>query len=53
MTAPRLEAALALRFNFRKGLYLEASAGYTRGFSLQYLPGPDRWSESLRFGYTF
>ena len=53
MTAPRLEAALALRFNFSKGLYLEASAGYTRGFSLQYLPGPDRWSENLRFGYTF
>lgn len=53
MTAPRLEAALALRFNFLEGLYIEAAAGYLHGFSLQYLPGPDRWSETLRLGYTF
>lgn len=53
MTASRLDAALALRFNFLKGLYVEMSAGYTHGFGLQHVYGPDRWSETLKFGYTF
>lgn len=53
LTAPRLDAALALRFNFLKGLYVEASASYVRGFNLNFLYGPDRWSESLKFGYAF
>lgn len=53
MTAPRLESALGLRYNFLKGLYAEISGGYARGFNIAVLDGKDRWSGNIRLGYTF
>jgi len=53
MTARRISAGLSFRYNFYKGLYAEISADYMHGFALKYLPGPDRWTASLRLGYNF
>lgn len=53
MTATRIESALGLRFNFMKGLYIEAAAGYAHGMDIRHLPGTDRWSANLCLGYSF
>lgn len=53
LTAPRVTARCRLRYNFLKGAYAEAEAGYTRGFRLRYIGGPDRWYGTVKMGYTF
>ena len=52
LLAPRIVTGLSLRRNFSRGLYLEASGSYTRGFHLQYLE-PDRWRVGLTLGCNF
>lgn len=52
-TAPRIDSELSLRFNFWKGLYVEAEAMYTRAFNLKYITGNDRICGVFSFGYTF
>ena len=52
-TANRLNAAASLRYNFRFGLFLDASASLTRAFALEHLPGRHRASASVSVGYAF
>jgi hypothetical protein len=53
MTASRLDAGLAIRYNFRIGLYLEAEGGWQHGFGLKHIAGADRSGAALRIGYNF
>lgn len=52
-TAPRVAAGLSLRYNFLKGMYVQASCGWLHGFGLKYISGLDRLNTGLRLGYTF
>lgn len=52
-TAPRTDCGLTVRYNFRKGIYVEASGFWMHGFGLEYISGPDRIGADLRLGYTF
>lgn len=52
-TAGRLGLDLSLRYNFRFGLFLGASADWRHGFSLKVLPGADRVTAALNVGYQF
>ncbi len=53
MTATRVSASAALRWNFYRGMYAEAGGEYTRGFNLKYIKGADRYVCTLKIGYTF
>ena len=53
MTSPQISAALSLRFNFKNGIYIEASGKYGRGIDIEFLSGKDRWYTGLCTGYTF
>ena len=53
MTASRLDTGLAVRYNFRIGLYLEAEGGWQHGFGLKHIAGADRSGAALRIGYNF
>lgn len=50
--ATRLSVAMSCRYNFYKGLYLEAAGFYTRGINVKILQ-PDRFSAGLSLGYVF
>lgn len=52
-TALRADAGLSLRYNFRKGIYLQAEGSWTHGFGLKYIAGTDRFGTALRIGYNF
>ena len=52
-TAQRLGAGLSLRYNFWKGLYVEAEGSWTHGFGLKYIAGADRFGVAFRIGYDF
>lgn len=52
-TASRLGAELSLRYNFRKGIYLEADGNAIKAFNITVLDGSLRYGASLKFGYTF
>lgn len=52
-TAARLSIEPSIRYNFRFGLFLGASARYTRGFSTKSLIGRHRATASLNVGYSF
>ena len=52
-TVSRTDAGLSLRYNFRKGIYLQAEGHWTHGFGLKHLIGPDRFSTAIRIGYNF
>lgn len=52
-TAQVVGAKLALRFNFLRGLYIEARGDVRHAFGLEYAAGADRWQAGLGFGYTF
>ena len=53
LTAGRISASLSLRFNFKNGIYIEASGKYRRGIDIEFLNGKDRWYSGLSTGYTF
>ena len=53
LTATRSEASLSLRYNFRKGIYLQAEGFWTHGFSLPQDTGSDRFTTALRLGLSF
>mgnify|MGYP005607971549 FL=1 len=52
-TASRVDAGLSLRYNFRKGIYLQAEGSWTHGFGLKHIAGADRFGAALRIGYNF
>ena len=52
-TAARLNAGLALRWYFWKGLYVQADGHLTHAFALKHIAAPDRLTTALRFGYEF
>lgn len=52
-TASRLGAGLSLRYNFAKGMYVEAAGDWLHGFGLKYIDGADRFAASLKVGYAF
>ena len=52
-TAARMKAGLALRWNFWKGLYMQAEAYLTHAFAMKHIAAPDRLTTALRFGYEF
>ena len=52
-TAHRLTVAGSLRYNFRFGLFLDASARLTRGFHHSALLGRHRAAASISVGYSF
>jgi hypothetical protein len=53
-TASRAALRLGARYNFRIGLYAEATVEGTHGFNLRYITGGNnRWNETLRVGYVF
>lgn len=53
MTAPRVQAGLKIRFNFWKGLYVQAEGGYEHALNVSLLPGNNRISGAFRMGYDF
>ena len=53
LTATRSEATLSLRYNFRKGIYLQAEGFWTHGFSLPQSLSSNRFSTALRLGLSF
>jgi hypothetical protein len=52
-TASRLNAGLSLRYNFRKGIYMEAEGSWLHGFDLRFMTGADRFGAAFRIGYDF
>ena len=52
-TASRMNFGLALRWNFRKGLYTEAEGSWLHGFDLKYISSPNRYGGTLKLGYNF
>ena len=53
LTATRSEASLSLRYNFRKGIYLQVEGFWARGFGLPLATGSDRFTTALRLGLSF
>lgn len=53
LTATRSEAGLSLRYNFRKGIYLQAEGYWIHGFGLSLATGSDRLATALRIGLSF
>ena len=53
LTATRSEATLSLRYNFRKGIYLQAEGFWIHGFSLPPSSGSNRLTTALRLGLSF
>ena len=53
LTATRSEASLSLRYNFRKGIYLQAEGFWAHGFGLPLATGSDRFTTALRLGLSF
>lgn len=53
LTASRIALDAAVRYNFPKGFYAQVGAGFIHGFDLKYISGANRWSETLKLGYTF
>ena len=53
MTASRVDAGLSLRYNFRKGIYLQAEGSWAHGFGLKHIAGADRFGAAFRIGYNF
>lgn len=53
LTAGRIGSMASVRYNFWKGLYVEAEARYCRAFSLKHIAGNDRVLGALSLGYTF
>ena len=52
-TASRLNAGLSLRYNFRKGIYMEAEGSWLHGFDLRFMTGADRFGAPFKIGYDF
>ena len=52
-TATRMDAGLSLRYNFLKGIYIEAAGSWSHGFGLKLLPGSSRTGAALSLGYNF
>jgi hypothetical protein len=52
-TASRMNAGLSLRYNFRKGIYMEAEGSWLHGFDLRFMTGADRFGAAFKIGYDF
>ena len=52
-TASRMNAGLSLRYNFRKGIYMESEGSWLHGFDLRFMTGADRFGAALKIGYDF
>lgn len=54
-TKPKFMSDIALRYNFRKGVYLEAAVNIITGFSKNVSGhfGEERMTETLKVGYNF
>ena len=53
MTASRFSAEIVLRYDFRKGLYLEADLQSVEAYGLKHIEDPHRFSAALKFGISF
>lgn len=53
LTALRSEAGLSLRYDFPKGIYLQAEEYWIHGFGLSLATGSDRLTTALRIGLSF
>ena len=53
LTATRSEASLSLRYNFRKGIYLQAEGFWIHGIGLHLATGSNRITTALRLGLSF
>ncbi len=53
LTASRIGAEAAVRWNIRYGIYSEIGADWTHGFNIKYLEGTARWSGTFKLGYNF
>ena len=53
ITAQHLRAGMAVRYNFRKGMYIEADGTVVHGFGLRHIDGSGRYGASLKIGYNF
>jgi hypothetical protein len=53
MTASRFIAEIVLRYNFRKGIYLETDFQSVEAYGLKHIEDPRRFSASLKIGYDF
>lgn len=51
--APRLNASLALRFNFWKGLYAQADGEIVYAFGIERIKSPYRAGGNISIGYNF
>lgn len=53
LTAPRIDAALSIRYNFRNRLYTEINGRLTNAFRLKYITGDTNYGLNLVLGYNF
>ncbi len=53
VTATRTDAGLSLRYNFLKGIYIEAAGNWSHGFGPELLSGSDRIEAAIGIGYNF
>lgn len=51
--APRINAGIQARCRIWRGMYLRTDLNYTRAFHITVLPGADRFTGELAFGYEF
>ena len=52
-TAEKVGADLAVRYDFKKGLYIKAAGSWLHGFDLKYITGADRVAVTIGLGYSF
>jgi len=52
-TAHRINLGAYVTYNFQKGIYVKAMVDYTGAISVSALPGADRVTATLKFGYNF
>ena len=53
ITAQHLRAGIAARYNFRKGMYIEAEGTVVHGFGLRHIDESGRYNAGLAVGVTF
>ena len=51
--SPQIGLEAQVRFNFGPGLFIQAGCAWTHAFNVELLPGCDRQTTHLKFGYNF
>ncbi len=52
-TVPQIHPGLSVRYNFLRGMYIEAEGRFIKAFNPEYIDGDGRLAGMFAFGYTF